>query len=367
MPGGVALDDQVRILELAPRLLRRVLETDREGAQVRDTGLGEQGDQQAGVQPPGEQHADRDVRHLAADLHGMPQGRVDQLQPLLIGARGAWTPGREPPIRLLRQSPVRLHQHPMPGGELTHAAQDGPGRRHHRMQGEEVVQGDGVETALDSTGGEQRLDIRGEAQQTPLLRPIQGFDAEAITREEELAPVRVPEREGEHPVQPLHAAGAPGVPCLEDDLGVAVGEEVVAAPLQLAAQRRIVVDGAIEDQRQPQLSVHHGLIGAHREVDDGEAAVTEGQGAVAVAPAVVWAAAHQLGHHGLDRFEAGWRPIETQLTADTAHRTGLPEKSAPARVSPALLAPSRRRPGSQGSDGHQAQGSGSPCPAPRPH
>jgi hypothetical protein len=46
----------------------------------------------------------------------------------------------------------------------------------------------------------------------------------------------------------------------------------------------------------------------------------EAERAVAVAPAVIRPAPHQLAHHRLDGFQVGRRAVEPQFTADTAHR-----------------------------------------------
>jgi uncharacterized Ntn-hydrolase superfamily protein len=55
--------------------------------------------------------------------------------------------------------------------------------------------------------------------------------------------------EGEHARQVVDDMGAPAVVALEEDLGVAGGEEPVAGRLQLPAQLLVVVDAAVE---------HHG-------------------------------------------------------------------------------------------------------------
>jgi hypothetical protein len=105
----------------------------------------------------------------------------------------------------------------------------------------------------------------------------------------------VPDGEGEHAVQVFDAVLAPFGIGLEDDLGVALGKEVIAPGAQLGAQFRVVVDGAVEHQRQVQFG-HRPSAGwnAIGQIDDGQPPVAEGQRTVRVAALVVRTAPLQL-------------------------------------------------------------------------
>ena len=138
------------------------------------------------------------------------------------------------------------------GGSLRMSLEDGAWCRHHGVQGEQIVERNRIDPTADPAGGDQCLRGRGKAQPAVGLAPIQRLDPEAIAGEEELVPVGVPDRKREHPVQSLDAAFSPGMPGLEDHLGVAVGEETVAAIAQLAAQLWMIIDRAVEYQREPE-------------------------------------------------------------------------------------------------------------------
>ena len=56
--GAVMLGDQVGVLELVTALAAGIFKANREGRQRLSTGLAEQANQQAGIYPAGEQHAD---------------------------------------------------------------------------------------------------------------------------------------------------------------------------------------------------------------------------------------------------------------------------------------------------------------------
>jgi hypothetical protein len=129
----------------------------------------------------------------------------------------------------------------------------------------------------------------------------------------------VPDREREHAVQPFDAALTPGVVGLDDDLAVAAGEEVVAGGAKLVAQLGVVVDGAVEDQRQAELGVDQRLAGSVRQVDDRQALVAECERAIGMAAGMVRPPALQAPHHATDRSEIGGALVEAKLAADSAH------------------------------------------------
>ncbi len=187
------------------------------------------------------------------------------------------------------------------------------------MQGQLVMQADRVDRGVDAARGEQCLGVGGEPQSSRVTREVERFDAETVAGQEQPSLGRVPDREREHAVQSLDALLAPGMVRLDDDLAVAVGEEVIAGGTQFVAQLRVVVDGAVEHQRQAQLGIDQRLAGAVREVDDCEALVAEGERPVGVAAGVVGAAPLQAPHHAADRAEVGGALVEAQLAADSAH------------------------------------------------
>ena len=187
-----------------------------------------------------------------------------------------------------------------------------------------MVEGDGVDGGVHPARRQQGLGAGGETQAPVVAGPVEGLDAEAIAGQEQDPAVHVPEAEGEHAVQALAAALAPGMPGLEDDLRVTFGEEAVTLGHQVLAQFAVVVDGAVEDQGQAQFRVHHRLVGADGQVDDAQAPVAQAQAAVAPAPAVIRPAPLDLVHHPIDRPKIRWRAVEAQLSADTTHGSPSP-------------------------------------------
>ena len=138
------------------------------------------------------------------------------------------------------------------------------------------------------------------------------------------AGVALGDREREHADEVVDAAGAPAVVGLEHHLGVRGREEAVAGGLQLLAQLLVVVDAAVEDQRQPEVAVDHRLRAARGQVDDRQPPVPERDRPVRDDAVGVGAARrHGIGHpgHGGD---VGRPTVEADLSADTAHVASAP-------------------------------------------
>ena len=138
-----------------------------------------------------------------------------------------------------------------------------------------MVQPHGVDGRVDAAAGQQRRQSGRKAQAAAHFGDIQGLDAQPVAAQQHLAARLLPDGKGEHAVQALHEVFAPGVVGLEQHLGVAVRVELVALGLQLAAQLRVVVDGAVEHQPQAQLGVEHRLGRARRQVHDLQAPVSK--------------------------------------------------------------------------------------------
>ncbi|MNJ50926.1 hypothetical protein D3C77_462160 [compost metagenome] len=101
-------------------------------------------------------------------------------------------------------------------------------RRHHGVESHVVVQADRIDGGVDVARRQQGRQGRGEAQALALFCEVQRLDAEAVARHHRSPAVALVQDEGEHPLEPLDAGLAPGLPGLDDDLRVALGEETVA-------------------------------------------------------------------------------------------------------------------------------------------
>ena len=118
---------------------------------------------------------------------------------------------------------------------------------------------------------QQRLHLRREVEAILLLRVVERLDAEAIAGAEQGLRFLVPEREGEHAAEVLHAIGAPFAVGAQDDFGVGLGAELLAA--DDVAQLKIVVDFAVEGEPIAGF-IGHRLV-AGREIDDAQTAMGE--------------------------------------------------------------------------------------------
>src|SRR5262249_10172470 len=152
--------------------------------------------------------------------------------------------------------------------------------------------------------------------------------------------------EGEHAVKALHAPAAPAVIRLENDLGVRRREKAIAEALELRAKLAIIVNATIEDERQPELAVHHRLLASAAETDDRAPRSPEGRlPSLPDAAAVGTAAPHALVH-SLDGRHVGRLSVEAHFTGKSAHRYLLLLSSS-RRAGRAVIArarcPSRRR------------------------
>ena len=81
---------------------------------------------------------------------------------------------------------------------------------------------------------EERLELRTEEERAIDLRVVKRLLPKAVSGEDELAALLVPEREGEHPVEPLHAACTVLLVEVDDHLGVGLCRETMTEPLELA-------------------------------------------------------------------------------------------------------------------------------------
>ena len=205
--------------------------------------------------------------------------------------------------------------------QLAHAGQDGPRRRHHRVERHVVVQRDRVERGVDVAGGQQRGQRGGEAQPARRLGQVQRLDAQPVAGQGEHAGVAVGHGEGEHAQEVVDAVGAPAVERLDQHLGVGGGEEPVAVALQLVAQLLVVVDAAVEHRGQAEVGVDHRLGAALGQVDDLQPAVPERDRPGGVQAGAVGAARCHRGGDPGDRLDVRATTVarEPDLPGDAAH------------------------------------------------
>ena len=146
----------------------------------------------------------------------------------------------------------------------------------------------------------QRAQLGGERKLAVDRAVVERLDPEAVAREHEPPPARVPDRDGEHPAQALCELVAVLLVEMEHHFGVAVRPEAVPGALQLGAQLAEVVDLAVLDDDGGAVLVRDRLV-ARLEVDDREPPRGEGDVAVAELPEAVRAAMNQRPAHLCER------------------------------------------------------------------
>src|SRR6266511_4655657 len=179
--------------------------------------------------------------------------------------------------------------------ELSHPAEEGLGAR-DEAGGEELGQHCLVELWAEAPGNQDGLDLRREEQLPVRDGIVERLDPETVPRQEQPLALAVPEREGEHPLQPLHAALAFLLVEMEDRLRIALGAVAMAARHEPRPQARGIVDLAVVGEPAGAVLIGHGLL-ARGHVHDGQPAMAEpyrplGPYSLAVGPAVADDIAH---------------------------------------------------------------------------
>ena len=153
-----------------------------------------------------------------------------------------------------------------------------------------------IDLAVPRRAPGERLDLATEVQGPIEHRIEERLLAQAIARQQQLAPALIVDGEREHPLQAPDGVGSPLFVGVNDRLGVRGGPEAMAARLELLPELAVVVDLAVEDDPDAAVLVLHRLMAAGA-VDDGQPAVTErrvriGKHAAAVRAAVPEAVGH---------------------------------------------------------------------------
>ena len=154
--------------------------------------------------------------------------------------------------RLVRHIPVPHHlrgtscpAHEVPRGELAHTLE------HRQFAGHIAIAHEEVDRCERRSNGaiqckEQRLDLGGKAQLSVGHRVVERLDAEPVSSQEDVVPLGVIQREGEHAAEMVDAFLAVLLVGVDDHLGVGVGPKHVASPFQIGAHGLVVEDLAVE-------------------------------------------------------------------------------------------------------------------------
>ena len=107
---------------------------------------------------------------------------------------------------------------------------------------------------------------------------------------------------------------------MENHLGIGRRPEDVSPRFQFGPQRSVIVDFAVEDD--PQAIVVGHRLGAARQIDDGQAAMTERDMVVSKIAGAVWSPVTDAGCHGFDGLahQRAQGTIDGEGTGNSTHR-----------------------------------------------
>src|SRR6266567_1791327 len=167
--------------------------------------------------------------------------------------------------------------------------------------------------------------------------------AEPVTSEEQCFAVAIPQRKSEHASKALDAVLAPLLPRVNNHLGIAFGPEAVAEAYQFRDELPIVVDLAVIDNDDAAVLVEQWLLSG-RQVDDGQAPVTEANSGLTVQPHFIGPAMKLRFVHMRDKLSRNGPPSgHIHDPDDAAHMVFLSWQPLRSSPSPADRQSARHR------------------------
>src|SRR3982751_3389917 len=146
-------------------------------------------------------------------------------------------------------------------------------------------------------------------------RVIERFFPESIATAKEPGVFPVVQGEGPHAVKAARQVRAPFAVAVQEHFAIrVVGLEKMASGFQLRTKLGVVVDLTVKNEDEIAIGRRHGLMAAF-EIDDGEAAMAEKNGAVVPESAIVRPAMGEAGGHARQRFAVA----SANETGDAAH------------------------------------------------
>src|SRR5947207_7736063 len=103
---------------------------------------------------------------------------------------------------------------------------------------------------------------------------MERLHSQPVSREEQRAPLAIPQREREHAAKPLDTGLAPCLPCMDDDFGVALRAKSMAELDEIGDQRSIIVDLAVVNNDDGAVLVPQRLL-SRLQIDDRQPPVAE--------------------------------------------------------------------------------------------
>ena len=228
MPAAVVRGDQPRERRLVVGRVVEILVGKGDGMDIRRADIPHEAEQRSRIDPGGQEDADRNVGdEMVADA--VTQRRAHALcriggrsgLPLRCGkdlgdreivrVRGRST--AVDPQRRARWKRADVLIDRVRFGDAAEQQEAGPSGR--------------LRVGRRTTAGDDRLDLRREAQRPAVVGIVQRLDAVRIARQQQAALVDIPQREREHAAQVFWHVRAILFICVRDGFGVAVGVEAM--------------------------------------------------------------------------------------------------------------------------------------------
>ena len=296
MVRAVSLRDEARVRALVEAPLG---EPDRERVHRLRRLLRRERGEERRVDAAGEEHADRHVREQVR-AHRVAHARAQLLHELglVVVAQLLFARGGRPRVPLDARVASLLPREEVAGGQLAHVAEDRV-RRRDRVEGEE-----GFERVEVDLAARQGAQLGRELERAAGRAVVERLDPVRVAREHEAAAPLVPDRDREHPAQPLRELEAVLLVQVDERLGVRVRPVRVARAHELARELRVVVDLAVLDDDAAAVLVEDRLVAAG-EVDDGQPPRRERHRPLDVLAGAVGAAVLERRAHPLEPGAVG--------------------------------------------------------------
>src|SRR5262249_17272558 len=248
-----------------------------------------------------------------------------------------------PPVGLLTQ-PAAARVRAQVAGPQLFDADKRRARRDRRPQAEGLLQSDRVESAGDlGIRREDGLDFRGEPEPAAMAAEVQWAHAQPISRQRQLLPLRIPQRDRELAVEAREAAVPPLLERVDDDLRVGPGAKPVPGRGQLFTQLEVVEDLAVEGDPESAVLVAERLLSGGQ-IDDREPRMRQAATRVPVEAELVRPPVAQDGGHAPQHAGIGGRVgARDENAGDATHRGYPPAPPCQARGSARRSLPASSR------------------------
>src|SRR2546430_9680905 len=206
-------------------------------------------------------------------------------------------------------------------------------RRGNPLEGEEAREALETQPPRHARALKQRADLGSDREDVGARVVVEWLLADAVSRQRQSSPRRVPDGEGEHAVECAETVLAGLLVRVDDHLGVGVRPKAVAPFFEAAPQLAEVIDLAVEGRPHGAILVGDRL-GSTGHVDDGEPPHAERNVAVDIEPFAIGAAMSERGRHLPDAFQIAVAACGLEQPRNAAHQ--LPSASGdawPRRIS----------------------------------